>query len=157
VIFAAAWLASAAGQNNGTETNDWRLIQEGVDGYPAGHMLEIALRRTQDDKMEMFKWRSEFITMLGVQSGPLVEREWNSQLAWPPLTGAGTWTGMTWWENQQSWHDMANMSESAMRAAGVMSGVILSLAFASSFSESSHSQLVGDHQYDIVSCSCERP
>ena len=88
---------------------DWRTVLEGVDGYPAGNMLEIALRRTQSDKEEMFKWRSEFIAMLGVQPGPLVEREWKSISSWPPLTGAGTWTGMTWWENQQAWHDMANM------------------------------------------------
>lgn len=89
--------------------NNWRNVLEGIDGYPAGNMLEIALRRTQDNKIEMFKWMSEFIAMLGVQPGPLVQREWKSLAAWPPLTGAGTWTGMTWWENQQAWHDMANM------------------------------------------------
>ena len=92
-----------------SQSDDWRNVLEGVDGYPAGNMLEIALRRTQDDKLEMFKWRSEFIAMLGVQPGPLAEREWKSLSSWPPLTGAGTWTGMTWWENQQTWHDMANM------------------------------------------------
>jgi hypothetical protein len=88
---------------------DWRNVKEGVGGYPAGNMLEIALRRTQPDKLEMFKWRSEFIAMLSVQPGPLVEREWKTVESWPPMTGAGTWTGMTWWENQQAWHDIANM------------------------------------------------
>ena len=88
---------------------DWRETKEGVDGYPAGPMLEIALRRTHSDKLEMFKWRSEFISMLSAQPGPLVEREWHSISGTPENTGAGTWTGMTWWENQQRWHDMANM------------------------------------------------
>lgn len=90
-------------------SGDWRSVLEGVDGYPAGEMLEIALRRTQDDKLEMFKWRSEFIAMLGVQPGTEVEREWKTLSSQPTMTGAGTWTGMTLWENQQSWHDMANM------------------------------------------------
>jgi hypothetical protein len=91
------------------QSDDWRSIQEGIDGYPAGKMLEIAFRRTQEDVLEMFQWRSEFIAMLGVQPGPIVEREWKTLSSWPPMTGAGTWTGMTWWENQQAWHDMANM------------------------------------------------
>lgn len=89
--------------------DNWRDIKEGVDGYPAGPMLEIALRRTHSDKLEMFKWRSEFISMLSAQPGPLVEREWRSISGIPANTGAGTWTGMTWWENQQRWQDMANM------------------------------------------------
>ncbi|CTQ76550.1 hypothetical protein [Roseibium alexandrii] len=93
---------------NGLADN-WRQILEGVDGYPAGPMLEIALRRTHSDKLEMFRWRSEFISMLSAQPGPLVEREWESLSGIPENTGAGTWTGMTWWDNQQSWQDMANM------------------------------------------------
>ena len=88
---------------------DWREIKEGVDGYPAGPMLEIALRRTHGDRLEMFRWRSEFISALSAQPGPLVEREWESLFGSPANTGAGTWTGMTLWENQQRWHDMANM------------------------------------------------
>ena len=88
---------------------NWRDIKDGVGGYPAGPMLEIALRRTHSDKLEMFKWRSEFIAMLSAQPGPLVEREWHSIKGIPENTGAGTWTGMTWWENQQRWQDMANM------------------------------------------------
>ncbi|WP_129217945.1 hypothetical protein [Lichenibacterium ramalinae] len=88
---------------------NWRDVKDGVDGYPAGPMLEIALRRTHSDKLEMFKWRSEFIAMLSAQPGPLVEREWHSIKGIPENTGAGTWTGMTWWENQQRWQDMANM------------------------------------------------
>lgn len=88
---------------------NWREIKEGVGGYPAGPMLEIAVRHTHADKLEMFKWRSEFIAMLSAQPGPLVEREWHSVLGIPENTGAGTWTGMTWWENQQRWQDMANM------------------------------------------------
>ena len=88
---------------------NWRDIKDGVGGYPAGPMLEIALRRTHSDKLEMFKWRSEFIAMLSAQPGPLVEREWHSTWSMPANTGAGTWTGMTWWENQQKWQDMANM------------------------------------------------
>jgi hypothetical protein len=46
--------------------------------------------------------------MLSVQPGPLVEREWHSIWGLPENSGAGTWTGMTWWENQQKWQDMAN-------------------------------------------------
>ena len=88
---------------------DWRDIKDGVGGYPAGNMLEIALRRTHSDKLEMFKWRSEFIAMLSAQPGPLIEREWHSIDGIPENTGAGTWTGMTWWENQQKWQDMANV------------------------------------------------
>jgi len=88
---------------------NWRDIKDGVDGYPAGPMLEIAMRRSHSDKLEMFKWRSEFIAMLSAQPGPLVEREWHSVWSFPENKGAGTWTGMTWWENQQKWHDMANM------------------------------------------------
>ena len=57
---------------------NWRDVKDGVGGYPAGPMLEIALRRTHSDKLEMFKWRSEFIAMLSAQPGPLVEREWHS-------------------------------------------------------------------------------
>src|ERR1700746_4143384 len=87
---------------------NWRDIKDGVGGYPAGPMLEIALRRTSD-KLEMFKWRSEFIAMLSAQPGPLVEREWHSIWGLPENLGAGTWTGMTWWESQQKWQDMANM------------------------------------------------
>jgi len=90
-------------------SKNWREVKEGIDGYPSGPMLEIALRRTHADKLEMFKWRSEFISMLGVQPGAIVEREWHSISGIPQNTGAGTWTGMTWWENQQRWHDMANM------------------------------------------------
>lgn len=88
---------------------NWRDIKDGIGGYPAGPMLEIALRRTHSDKLEMFKWRSEFIAMLSAQPGPQVEREWHSTWGMPANTGAGTWTGMTWWENQQRWQDMANM------------------------------------------------
>jgi hypothetical protein len=88
---------------------NWRDIKDGVGGYPAGPMLEIALRRTFSNKLEMFKWRSEFIAMLSAQPGPLVEREWHSIWGLPENMGAGTWTGMTWWENQQKWQDMANM------------------------------------------------
>ena len=57
---------------------NWRDIKDGVGGYPAGPMLEIALRRTHSDKLEMFKWRSEFIAMMSAQPGPQVEREWHS-------------------------------------------------------------------------------
>src|SRR5579872_6128134 len=88
---------------------NWRDIKDGVGGYPAGPMLEIAVRRTHSDKLEMFKWRSEFIAMLSAQRGPLIEREWHSIWGLPENLGAGTWTGMTWWENQQKWQDMANM------------------------------------------------
>ncbi|MCJ7641923.1 MAG: hypothetical protein MUO29_08530, partial [Desulfobacterales bacterium] len=95
-------------ESSGLQAN-WRDIKDGVDGYPAGPMLEIALRRTHSKKLDMFKWRSEFISMLSAQPGPLVEREWHSISGIPENTGAGTWTGMTWWENQQRWHDMANM------------------------------------------------
>ena len=88
---------------------NWRDVKDGVGGFPAGPMLEIALRRTHSDKLEMFKWRSEFIAMLSAQPGPLIEREWHSIKGIPENTGAGTWTGMTWWENQQRWQDMGNM------------------------------------------------
>jgi hypothetical protein len=103
----AATLTSATGATS--LSANWRDLKEGVDGYPAGPMLEIALRRTTSDKLEMFKWRSEFIAMLSKQPGPLVEREWRSTWGLPENPGAGTWTGMTWWEDQQRWHDMANM------------------------------------------------
>ncbi len=113
-LFSIAFPALAQPASNSAETtsgpsSDWRDIKEGVDGYPAGPMLEIALRRTHGDKLEMFKWRSEFISMLSAQPGALVEREWQSISGIPANTGAGTWTGMTWWENQQRWQDMANM------------------------------------------------
>ena len=62
---------------------NWRDLKEGVGGYPAGPMLEIALRRTHADKLEMFKWRSEFIAMLSAQPGPQVEREWHSNWGCP--------------------------------------------------------------------------
>lgn len=88
---------------------NWREIKDGVGGYPAGPMLEIAVRHTHSDKVEMFKWRSEFIAMLSAQPGPWIEREWHSVWGQPENMGAGTWTGMTWWENQQRWQDMANM------------------------------------------------
>ena len=110
--------------------DDWRNILDGVDGYPAGNMLEIAVRRTQPDKEEMFKWRSEFISMLSVQPGPLVEREWKSLSSWPPLTGAGTWTGMTWWENQQAWHNMANMIFPSPVTANWLATINMTLCFA---------------------------
>ena len=117
VCFLASSLgASTAFGQSATSATDasplpanWRDSKDGVDGYPAGPMLEIALRRTHSDKLEMFKWRSEFIAMLSAQPGPLVEREWHSTWGLPANTGAGTWTGMTWWENQQKWQDMANM------------------------------------------------
>lgn len=48
---------TAAHERSGL-SNNWREIKEGVDGFPAGPMLEIALRRTHADKLEMFKWRS---------------------------------------------------------------------------------------------------
>jgi hypothetical protein len=88
---------------------NWRDIKDGLGGYPAGPMLEIAVRHTHSDKLEMFRWRSEFIAMLSAQPGPLIEREWHSVWGLPANTGAGTWTGMTWWENQQRWQDMANL------------------------------------------------
>ncbi|RYC29004.1 hypothetical protein D3273_26280 [Lichenibacterium minor] len=108
-------VSAASGQTSSPVTvssqlpANWRDIKDGVGGYPAGPMLEIALRRTHSDKLEMFKWRSEFIAMLSAQPGPLVEREWHSTWGLPANTGAGTWTGMTWWENQQKWQDMANV------------------------------------------------
>jgi hypothetical protein len=106
---ASAALAQTPASAGSTELPaNWRDIKEGVDGYPAGPMLEIALRRTHSDKLEMFKWRSEFIAMLSAQPGPQVEREWRSIWGLPENSGAGTWTGMTWWENQQRWQDMAN-------------------------------------------------
>jgi hypothetical protein len=64
---------------------NWRDVKDGVGGYPAGAMLEIALRRTHSDKLEMFKWRSQFIAMLSAQPGPLVEREWHSIWAFPKI------------------------------------------------------------------------
>ena len=109
---------------------DWRDIKDGVDGYPAGHMLEIALRRTHADKLEMFKWRSEFISMLSAQPGPEVEREWHSIWGLPANSGAGTWTGMTWWENQQRWQDMANMLFSTPVAAKWVQTLDMTLIFA---------------------------
>lgn len=112
-----------------TPPDDWREIKEGVDGYPAGPMLEIALRRTHSDKLEMFKWRSEFISMLGVQPGSLVEREWHSISGIPANTGAGTWTGMTWWENQQRWHDMANMLFPSPVTANWLQTIHMTLVF----------------------------
>lgn len=100
-------LSSATGSNQ--LPANWREIKDGVGGYPAGPMLEIAVRHTHSDKLEMFKWRSQFIAMLSAQPGPLIEREWHSVWSLTADTGAGTWTGMTWWENQQRWHDMANL------------------------------------------------
>ena len=108
-VGAASAQTSAPVANTSPLPANWRNLKEGVDGYPAGPMLEIALRRTHADKLEMFKWRSEFIAMLSAQPGPQVEREWHSTWGLPANTGAGTWTGMTWWENQQRWQDMANM------------------------------------------------
>lgn len=108
---------------------NWRDIKDGVGGYPAGPMLEIALRRTHSDKLEMFKWRSEFIAMLSAQPGPLVEREWHSTWGLPANTGAGTWTGMTWWENQQRWQDMGNMLFPTPVAAKWMQTLDMTLVF----------------------------
>ena len=108
---------------------NWRDIKDGVDGYPAGHMLEIALRRTHGDKLEMFKWRSEFIAMLSAQPGPEIEREWHSISGIPENTGAGTWTGMTWWENQQRWQDMANMVFTSPVAAKWVQTLDMTLIF----------------------------
>ncbi|MGI4756042.1 MAG: hypothetical protein ACRYGF_04245 [Janthinobacterium lividum] len=108
---------------------DWRKIKDGVGGYPAGHMLEIAVRRTHSDKLEMFKWRSEFIAMLSAQPGPLIEREWHSISGIPANTGSGTWTGMTWWENQQSWQDMANMVFTSPVAAKWLQTLDMTLIF----------------------------
>jgi len=107
---------------------NWRDIKDGVGGYPAGPMLEIALRRTSD-KLEMFKWRSEFIAMLSAQPGPLVEREWHSIWGLPENLGAGTWTGMTWWENQQKWQDMANMLFTSPVAAKWLQTLNMTLIF----------------------------
>lgn len=111
LLLAACSIREAPAQVAPTSSppDGWRSVQEGVDGHIAGPMLEIALRRTHGDRLEMFRWRSEFISMLSAQPGPLVEREWHSIEGTPENTGAGTWTGMTLWENQQSWHDMANM------------------------------------------------
>jgi hypothetical protein len=106
---ASAALAQTRASESTEPPANWRYVKEGVGGYPAGPMLEIALRRTHSDKLEMFKWRSEFIAMLSAQPGPLVEREWHSIWGLPENSGAGTWTGMTWWESQQRWQDMANM------------------------------------------------
>jgi hypothetical protein len=108
---------------------DWRDIKDGVGGYPAGHMLEIALRRTHADKLEMFKWRSEFIAMLSAQPGPLIEREWHSISGIPENTGSGTWTGMTWWANQQSWQDMANTVFTSPVAAKWLQTLDMTLIF----------------------------
>jgi hypothetical protein len=108
---------------------NWRDIKDGVGGYPAGPMLEIALRRTHSDKLEMFKWRSEFVAMLSAQPGPLVEREWHSIWGLPENTGAGTWTGMTWWENQQKWQDMANMVFTSPVAAKWLQTIDMTLIF----------------------------
>ena len=108
---------------------DWRDIKDGTEGYPAGHMLEIALRRTHGDKLEMFKWRSEFIAMLSAQPGPEIEREWHSISGVPENTGAGTWTGMTWWENQQRWQDMANMVFTSPVAAKWVQTLDMTLIF----------------------------
>jgi len=108
---------------------NWRDIKDGEGGYPAGPMLEIALRRTHSDKLEMFKWRSEFVAMLSAQPGPLVEREWHSIWGLPENTGAGTWTGMTWWENQQKWQDMANMVFTSPVAAKWLQTIDMTLIF----------------------------
>lgn len=118
-----------------TPPDDWREIKEGVDGYPAGPMLEIALRRTHSDKLEMFKWRSEFISMLSVQPGSLVEREWHSISGIPANSGAGTWTGMTWWENQQSWQDMANMLFPSPVTANWLKTIYMTLIFVKPLTE----------------------
>ena len=108
---------------------NWRDVKDGVGGYPAGPMLEIALRRTHSDKLEMFKWRSEFIAMLSAQPGPQVEREWHSTWGLPANTGAGTWTGMTWWENQQRWQDMGNMLFATPVAAKWLQTLDMTLVF----------------------------
>ena len=108
---------------------NWRDIKDGVGGYPAGPMLEIALRRVHSDKLEMFKWRSEFVAMLSAQPGPLIEREWRSVLSIPANTGAGTWTGMTWWENQQRWQDMANVIFPTPIAANWLKTLDMTLVF----------------------------
>ncbi len=119
--------SSAAGPNH-LPTN-WRDIKDGVGGYPAGPMLEIAVRHTHSPKLEMFKWRSEFIAMLSAQPGPLVEREWHSTWSLPANTGAGTWTGMTWWENQQKWQDMANVLFPTPIAASWLKTLDMTLIF----------------------------
>lgn len=108
---------------------NWRDIKDGVGGYPAGPMLEIAMRRTHSDKLEMFKWRSELIAMLSAQPGPLIEREWHSIAGIPENTGAGTWTGMTWWENQQRWQDMANQVFPSPVAANWFKTIDMTLIF----------------------------
>gem|GEM_PF-6674082 len=145
MVFASAfgvWLligplsaSSAIGQGAAQVTEsrqlpaNWRDIKNGEGGYPAGPMLEIALRRTHSDKLEMFKWRSEFIAILSAQPGPLIEREWHSISGIPENTGAGTWTGMTWWENQQRWHDMGNMAFTSPIAAKWLQTLDMTLIF----------------------------
>ena len=121
--------ASSLGTDSIQLPADWRDIKDGTDGYPAGHMLEIALRRTHADKLEMFKWRSEFVAMLSAQPGPEIEREWHSISGIPENTGAGTWTGMTWWENQQRWQDMANMVFTSPVAANWLKTLDMTLIF----------------------------
>jgi hypothetical protein len=131
-LFAAstALAQNSASAKGSTELPaNWRDIKDGVDGYPAGPMLEIALRRTHSDKLEMFKWRSEFVAMLSAQPGPLVEREWHSIWGLPENTDAGTWTGMTWWENQQKWQDMANMVFTSPVAAKWLQTIDMTLIF----------------------------
>jgi hypothetical protein len=131
-LFAApiARAQTSASVTGSTELpGNWRDIKDGVGGYPAGPMLEIALRRTHSDKLEMFKWRSEFVAMLSAQPGPLVEREWHSIWGLPENTGAGTWTGMTWWENQQKWQDMANMVFTSPVAAKWLQTIDMTLIF----------------------------
>jgi hypothetical protein len=133
ISFSAASTVLAQTSASVTESTklpaNWRDIKDGVGGYPAGPMLEIALRRTHSDKLEMFKWRSEFIAMLSAQPGPLVEREWHSIWGLPENTGAGTWTGMTWWENQQKWQDMANMVFTSPVAAKWLQTIDMTLIF----------------------------
>jgi hypothetical protein len=130
-----AGMSSALAQTSAPVTDstslpaNWRDIKDGVGGYPAGPMLEIALRRTTSDKLEMFKWRSEFISMLSAQPGPLVEREWHSTWGLPENTGAGTWTGMTWWESQQKWQDMGNMLFTTPVAANWLKTLDMTLIF----------------------------
>ncbi len=132
-IFAGPSTALAQSSSSDTESTqlpaNWRDIKDGVGGFPAGPMLEIALRRTTSDKLEMFKWRSQFIAMLSAQPGPLVEREWHSTWGLPENTGAGTWTGMTWWENQQKWQDMGNMLFSTPVAANWLKTLNMTLIF----------------------------
>ena len=126
--------SSSAPQSSQLPAN-WREIKDGVGGYPAGPMLEIAVRHTHADKLEMFKWRSEFIAMLSAQPGPLVEREWHSVWSLPENTGAGTWTGMTWWENQQRWQDMANMLFPTPVAAKWLQTLDMTLVFVKPFDD----------------------